>query len=387
MSWVDNMAGKSSFIISCGKTGGHVFPAIAIAQELNKRFKDKVSILFLISGETMEKSILEKYGYETYNVPGKPFKRRFSLSLFSFAFSHIIGILKVLFLFLTRRPEGVLITGGYTTFPVGVGAVLLWIPLFIQEQNIFPGIVNRILAPFAKTFFVPFKGAKQHIKSKNVILTGNPLREEIEDYMIRIEKKINKKKKAKKFAVFFTGGSQGANSISGAAIEFLKILKEKKLQDDFEVYLHTGQRDFDDVKRKVENLELSCKIEIKSFFYNIYDIYLATDLIVCRAGAMTISELTVFGIPSILVPYPYSTGDHQEKNAQLVVDNKAGFMFKDSEIKGSEIFQIAMKMYFNRELQSELRRNSRKLGIITGRKLIADKITKKVKKDSSLSCF
>ncbi len=378
------MADKKRFVISCGKTGGHLFPAIAVAQELKSVFNDKVEMLFFISGKDLEREILNKAGFNSSAVPGEPWTRKFSFAFFKFFFSHIHGTLKVLFKFLRRRPVGVLITGGFTSFPVGVGAVLLRIPLFIQEQNIFPGIVNRILAPFARTVFMPFEDAGKFIKSKNIVISGNPLRKEIEEFMIKNEKRTENKK----FTLFFTGGSQGAVSIAKAAIEFLKLVKENNLEDEFRVYLHTGKREFREIDEMVNNLNLKMDIEVNSFFYNIYDIYLATDLIICRAGAMTISEITVFGIPSILVPYPYATGDHQAKNAAMVVDNEAGYMFNDNEIKGENIFKITMQLRVNKALLDSLRKNARKLGIISGRKVIAEKIYNQTKKkDESLSCF
>lgn len=331
-------------IISGGGTGGHIYPALAIAKGIETRYP-KTKILYVGTNQGLEADIVPKAGYslETINVSG--LKRQLSVKNCRAIWQAGWGLYQAAKLMRRFKPDLVIGTGGYVCGPVVMAAAIKKIPTLIHEQNALPGVTNRILARFVTGVAVTFKDSVQRFSGRvNINLTGLPVRPELFS--------VNKKEayfslglNPKKPVLLVFGGSRGAQRINAAMIKVTQTLQQyTKVQ-----LLHaTGQIGYDQHIKDLESVGISStnrdNIIIRPYLYNMPAALAVADLVICRAGATTLAEITALGLPSILVPYPYAAENHQEFNARALTGCGAAVMILDQKLTGTVLMTNISKL-------------------------------------------
>ncbi len=318
--------GSRKIVIAGGGTGGHLFPGIAIAQEFMSRNPDN-TILFVSTGNPFEKSALSRAGFrmEVITAAGvKGLGRWKQLKSIVTIPQGIMGSIRILKNF---KPDLVVGVGSYAAGPVVMAAWLMRKKIVLHEQNILPGITNRLLAPFADRIYVSFRDTRANFNSKKVRLTGNPVREEI---LIRGKQSATSAPGPDQpFTILVIGGSQGAHSINMTVIEALKYLRQK----DRYCFLHqTGPVDAIEVKTAYQRYGIASTV--KRFFQNMGHRYQQADLIICRAGATTVAEVTAVGKSVIFIPFPFAADNHQVLNARSLAQDGAAEMILQKDLNG-----------------------------------------------------
>ena len=335
---------EKRIIIAGGGTGGHLFPGITIAKELKKRF-DEIHILFVVGKRKLERDILLRAGFEARSIDVEGIKGKGLLRGIMALFKIIVSSTQSLTIMRDFRPHLVIGVGGYSSGPVGLVAWFLGIPTAIHEQNSFPGLTNRILAPLVKKVFISFEETRRYFKRGNVFLSGNPIRDDL------MHIKPSPREVTKRFVILVMGGSQGAKAINRAVISALKELKAVGLLP-FVIH-QTGKEDLGKVIDGYHALGLDG--EVVAFIEDMGSAYTRADLVICRAGATTIAELAALGKPSILIPYPYAAHKHQDINARALVANDAADMILERDLNGKTLSRKVRRYMENRE---ELKRMS-----------------------------
>jgi UDP-N-acetylglucosamine--N-acetylmuramyl-(pentapeptide) pyrophosphoryl-undecaprenol N-acetylglucosamine transferase len=324
---------KINILIAGGKTGGHLFPGIAIAQALKKE-DASVQILFAGIGTEFEIRILADYKFNHAKLYSRPIKGRNPLSLVFSLFIIPISIIQAIIIIWKFKPVMVIGTGGYSSFPIVAGAWLLGIKTGIQEQNTIPGLTNRVLSKIVSVIFLTFKKTKLISGKKQAIHTGNPVRKiekNSDETNINSSNKIDSNLVNKSnFTLLISGGSQGAASINRGFLETLRLMKNI---NQYNIIHQTGVKDEKQVQGEYKKLGVK-NIIVKAFFDNLGLYQDAADLIISRAGAGTISEINLKGKPSILIPYPYAADDHQTSNAKELEKVEAAIVIKDIDLTG-----------------------------------------------------
>ncbi len=362
------MINQKKIIICGGKTGGHIFPGIAIAQALIKKDKN-IKILFVGTGELFETKIFNKYGFNhkkisAKGIKGKSFKKKFK-SILNIPIS-IFQAIKIIKHF---KSDFVIGVGGYSSGSVVLAAKLLGITTAIQEQNSIPGLTNKILARFVNVIFTSFKDTRGFSKKKNQIFTGNPLRKstntDITDFKLNPEN----------FTILIIGGSQGAESINKAFLNAIKLIDKP---EQYNVIHQTGKLDEKIVISKYKKTKINW--HAKAFFYNMPILQNMADLIISRAGALTISEITLRGKPCILIPYPYAADDHQKFNANALVKKGGAWMILDKELSGEVLKEKIEFGKNNPDKLLNMGKAAKNLSMDNADEKIADTILKMIKK-------
>lgn len=315
---------KYKFIISGGGSGGHIYPALSIADSLKNKFINS-ELLFVGSKNRMEMKIIPDRGYKIRGLNISGFNRKVSISNLLLPFELIISLFQSLIILIKFRPNLVIGTGGFASGPILFVSSLIKIPTFIQEQNSYPGITNKILGKYSKKIFVAYAGMDKFFDSKKIIYSGNPVRESIRLFKTvknqQVYKKLNLKSNKK--IILVLGGSQGADKLNKSITDSIDFF----IKNDLQVILQTGTRYYETYK-KFKNKNLI----IVPFVDKIEELYSITDLIVSRSGASIISELCIVGKPVIFVPSPNVVDDHQTKNARSIYDNGACEFINEDEL-------------------------------------------------------
>ncbi len=311
-------------LIAAGGTGGHVYPAISIADAL-KAQENNAEILFVGTKDHMEWIAVPKAGYKILNVWISGLQRRLTLKNLLFPVKLLTSLVQSLRILSDFKPQVVVSCGGYVAGPIGWIAAKRGLKVVIQEQNSFPGVTNRMLAKFASVIFTAFKEAEKYFPSDKVTLSGNPTRNTLD--------KVSRESGLKAFSfddkkpvLMIMGGSLGARSINDAVQANISSFK------GIQVIWQCGSRYFDTLSTEVD-LESNTNIRLLAFIENMPEAYAASDLIISRAGASSCSELMMTGKPSVLIPSPNVAGDHQTQNAQSMVHAGASVLLKDDEAR------------------------------------------------------
>ena len=333
---------QARLIFAGGGTGGHLFPALAIADRVTELLKDKMNseIIFIGTKRGIEYRMKDKLGYPLHIINMRGIVRSFTLKNFLVPFIIITALFKAHTLLKKFQPHIVIGTGGYVSWAILKAAASKKIPVIIQEQNSFPGITTRQIAPYAQTIYLGFAGAEQYLKTNAEIkVVGNPVRKAI--------KKMSKDDACRKLnldpaktTILVLGGSQGARSINNAVI---KSLENNSLLEQYQLLWQTGKRDYKDVVEKLH--ERAKKLQLFPFADSMTEIYSAADIVIARAGALTIAEIISCGLPSLLIPYPFAAGDHQRKNAEELVAGRMANMISEDELKNKDILQEAINLH------------------------------------------
>lgn len=309
------------FLFAGGGTGGHLYPAIAVADEI-KRIKPESEILFVGTKSRIEGTVIPILGYGFKSIWIKGFSRKFSLSNILFPVKLIVALIQSLIISFKFKPKVAIGSGGYVAGPAIWGASVMGAKIILMESNSYPGVTTRLLEKYADEVHVSFEDSKKYLRfPEKIKLTGNPVRKELG---------TSDKKEAKKyfgldenkFTILILGGSLGAESINNAAANMIEDLDKNNLQ----VIWQTGKNYYD--KFKKFNFT---SVKILDFIDDMNKAYSACDLLVARAGATTIAELSVLGIPSILIPSPHVAENHQFYNAKSLADEGAAILIPDDE--------------------------------------------------------
>ena len=340
---------KLKIVISGGGTGGHIFPAIAIADALKRRFPE-ADILFIGAKGRMEMERVPKAGYpiEGLWISGMTKDIR-SLTLplkLTHSINHAIAVLK------RFKPDVVIGVGGFASGPTLMGANYLRIPTVIQEQNSYPGKTNRNVGKKAKAICVAYDHMEQWFPKEKIHLTGNPLRANIAANGTREEAAAYFHVEAAKPVVLLVGGSQGALGINKGISAQLKAFKDNDLQ----LIWQTGKSYFNQANQEVKAMGLEDKVKPTVFIDRMDLAYTLADVVISRAGAMSISELALVQKPVIFVPLPTAAEDHQTKNAQRLVDAEAAIMVRNAETE-TELVPALLDLVNKPELQEKMKAN------------------------------
>jgi len=359
---------KIKVIISGGGTGGHIFPALAIAGALKKIAPD-ADILFVGAKGKMEMEKVPSNGYPIIGLWISGFQRGFSLSNLLFPIKLLVSMVNALFIILKFKPAIVIGTGGYASGPVLRAATWLNIPILIQEQNNFPGVTNRILGRKAACICTAFERMEIYFPKDKILLTGNPIREDIFTNKPILQDALKAfELDADKPVVFVVGGSQGARSINQAISSNLAFFKENNIQ----LIWQTGKVYYQTALKETENISYQ-GIKVFDFINGINLAFEAATVVISRAGAIAISELCRVGKPVILVPFPYAAGDHQTKNALALKEKHAAILIPDTEILKELTVQLK-SLLANKDEQKRLSESIKLMAIPNAADTIAKKI-------------
>lgn len=343
-------------IIAGGGTGGHLFPGLAVAEEFKSRDK-KTEVIFVGTENGIEARVIPREGYpikflNAEGVVGISFTRKIKAIA-----KMIISARDSYKIILDVKPDIMIGVGGYASGVIMLTASILSIPTIILEQNCIPGLTNRILGKFVKAICVTYQESIPYFPREKTYLTGNPIRANILKGSIENGYKLFSLDKGL-FTIFIFGGSLGARSINNAIIESLNYLSD--LKNNIQFLHQTGKEDFERVKGAYR--KLSFKGTVTPFIFEMGEAYAVSDLVISRAGATTLAELTALGKASILVPYPYAAGRHQELNAMKLLEMGAAKVIRDSELNGEILSNTIRILYENESMRFEMQKNSRTLG-------------------------
>lgn len=350
---------KITVLISGGGTGGHIYPAIAVAQKL-KNDPDIKKIYYIGCSFNMEKDIATKEDLDFLPIKVSGLPRKFSIKFIKWSFDLLLAIKDCIFYLKKTKPDVVLGTGGYVSGPVLIASHFLKIPFVVHDADAYPGIVNKFMAKYAQAVSVAFEESKLRINSKNIIVNGNPLRSNI-NQLTKTEALSLLNLSADKKTIIVIGGSQGARTLNNAIIEAASKLI---FEHDFQIIHQTGNKNYENCVEKIkstdEKLMSSSNYIVRPYFDNMPAILGAADLALSRAGSLMISELSLSGLPSILVPYPYAAQDHQRFNAKAMEQVRASVYLEDSECNSYNIIEIILKLFSsnNNKLEEMKRANN-----------------------------
>jgi UDP-N-acetylglucosamine--N-acetylmuramyl-(pentapeptide) pyrophosphoryl-undecaprenol N-acetylglucosamine transferase len=316
----------TAILFAGGGTGGHLFPALAVAEEIRLRRPD-IRIVFVGTRERIEARLVPRHGFEFHPIRVTGLRRRLTADNLLVPVRAAGAVLQSLRLMRGLRPAVVVGTGGYVCGPVGAAAVLAGVPLVLHEQNSIPGMTTRMLAGRATEVHVTFGTTRNHLRRQdNVRLTGNPVR--------RALGTVSRADAAARFGfrpdcptLLVFGGSLGARSINDAVLQTLPRIGIPDLQ----VLWQTGEGDEEGMRNGIAGVT-GGTVRIQGFIDDMEYAYGCCDLALCRAGATTLAELTRTGVPSVLVPYPFAADDHQTANARTLADAGAAEMLTDAEL-------------------------------------------------------
>lgn len=316
-------------VIAGGGTGGHLFPGIAIAEAFMAK-NPQNQVLFVSTGNPFEISVLSKTNFDLAPITAEGIKGRGLRNQVRSMLKIPRGIFESIGILGRFKPDVVMGVGGYASGPLAVAAWLMRIKIVLHEQNILPGITNRILANIADRIYVSFENTKAAFHPAKVVVTGNPVRKEILK-SVRDQKAADRGNGANRrpFTLLILGGSQGAHRINTAMVEALEYIKD---MDRFFFVHQTGLKDETMVKQVYQSKGVSC--EVKPFFIDMADQYRKADLVVGRAGATTVAELTATGKAVIFVPYPFAADNHQVLNARTLTEAGAAEMILQKDLTG-----------------------------------------------------
>ncbi len=343
-------------IIAGGGTGGHLFPGLAVAEEFKHR-DPSAEVVFVGTEHGIEARVIPREGYPIKFLRAEGLvgvsvlkKIKAMIKLF-FSFVESFNIIK------TVKPDIVIGVGGYASGAIMVAAFLMSIPTIILEQNSVPGLTNKILGKVVNTICVTYQESISFFPRDKTFLAGNPVRMQVLKGNIESAYRLFSLEKGL-FTILIFGGSSGARRINTALVDALNHMHD--LRADIQFLHQTGPHDYENIRGAYR--EKGFKGTITPFIYQMGEAYAVADLVISRAGATTLAELTALGKPAILIPYPFAAGRHQEMNARKLLKMGAAKMILDGELQGETLAGALRELYLNRTLRSEMQRNSKAVG-------------------------
>jgi UDP-N-acetylglucosamine--N-acetylmuramyl-(pentapeptide) pyrophosphoryl-undecaprenol N-acetylglucosamine transferase len=363
-------------IFTGAATGGHLYPALAVADKLRRRNPD-MEILFIGAKNETGTSIITNAGYELRTINARGFDRRHLARNIAVIKDLLVASRQAARIIKDFKPDAVFGSGGYVCGPVIREAHRKGVPTFIHEQNVVPGVANRLAEKYADTIFTAFEESGAYFKNPGkIVVTGNPVRRQfLTAGVMRYREKLGINTKEPVLLIF--GGSQGATRINEVVSDMLIRLKNRP---GFAVFFITGRRMYAEVKANLDALGVTQnpKIHVMEYAENIHEYYSAADLIISRGGALTLAEIAVCGKASILIPSPNVTNNQQHYNAKALADKGAAIIMDEAELTAERLTDAIFKLFANREQLNRLGEAAAKQGRPDATDVIAEYILERV---------
>lgn len=344
-------------VVSGGGTGGHIYPALALIREIQKDIHN-AEFLYVGTEQGLESKLVprENIPFKSIHITG--FRRKLSFENVKTIYRFLKGVSNSKKILREFKADIVIGTGGYVCGPVVYAAAKLGIPSVIHEQNSIPGLTNKFLSRYVDRIGICFEEAKSFFPEEKVVFTGNPRASEVISQdgtrgRLSVGLKVNKP------AVLIFGGSRGARPINEAVLKSLAEFSRKPYQ----ILYITGDAHFDEVKKEVDLVGSPENVVIKPFIHNMPEVLAGIDLCVSRAGATTLAELTSLGIPSILIPSPYVTNNHQEKNARSLSDRGAAKLLLEKDLNSKKLVEEIDRILMDDNILKSMKESAEDLGI------------------------
>lgn len=322
-------------IVSGGGTGGHIYPALAIIREVQQRIPS-ADVLFVGTSTGLESSLIPGQDIPFRTIDIKGIDRSSPVKAVRSMLKIPASTLQARRIIREFQPDVIVGTGAYVSFPIVTVGASMGIKTCIHEQNAFPGLANRRLARKVDLVMVAFPEVIPRLSAKRVEVTGLPVRKEI----LALAEQMSSRKENDRFTLLAFGGSLGAESINRAMLDLVYLYRDCS---SIRIIWITGQGHYESMQeellKKLQGQSLQCELQMIPYHEHIEKAMGITDLVVCRAGASTVSELAVLGLPAILIPYPYAAENHQEKNARALVEKNAAEMLIDMELDGDTLYK------------------------------------------------
>lgn len=355
-------------IVCAGGTGGHIYPAIAIINKIKENDKNS-EILYIGTTDRMEKDIIPKMGIPYKGIRMRGLNRKNIFKNISVFMDYRKAISEASSIIKEFQPDIVVGAGGYITAPVMMAAKNFECKMLIHEQNSYPGVSNRLISKYVDKICISLRKSQEYFKKERVVYTGNPRSEEIINAKI-IPKKDFGLDEGKKLVVFVMG-SLGSITMTEKIKELIPNFKNK----NYQVLIVTGKNYYNNYKQ----INIPNNVILTPFLNNMMNLLKSTDIIVSRAGATTIAEITALGIPAILVPSPYVTNNHQYKNAKELEENGACILITEEEFNSKNIISNIDNLLEDKHKYITMRENSKKLGVADSATRIYNEIEELVK--------
>lgn len=355
-------------VVTGGGSGGHVYPAIAIADKFMEKNPDN-EVLYIGYRDGFEKRVVPGAGYRLAEIDTRWVDRSSLKELALTAYHVVRGMFQAKKVLRDFKPDVIIGTGGYVCFPVIYSGHKLGIPCYLHEQNAFPGLANLKLEKYVEKIFLGFADAKNHFPKKDkLVISGNPVRKSF----FEADKKTARARLGLSdddYVVLSFGGSLGAEALNKEVFGLMKAMNGKKGET---LVFGTGRWYYDEVKKRVEdeNIELSDNIRLMSYIDNMEDVIAASDVLISRAGALSVAEMLVAGKPAILVPSPNVTGNHQYFNAKAVSDRGGAILIEERELTSERLIKEVEALKDDKELRAEMSRKAKEAAPIDALEII-----------------
>ena len=348
-------------VIAGGGTGGHLFPGIAVAEEFIKR-DARNRVMFIGTKRGIEHRVLGRLGYDLKLIDVEGLKGRGLKALIKGLYAIPMSMWQSRKIMKEFGPDVVIGVGGYASGPAVITAWLMGIPTAIAEQNALAGNTNLILGKFVRKVFLTYEQSRKGFAPEKVIMTGNPVRAAFAKGLADAAAQ----KQGRQILIF--GGSQGAAAINRTIVAMMPLLQN--LKEGFRIVHQTGERDFDMVREAYQKHGIVA--QVSPFIVDMVSVYAASDLIICRAGATSLAEITAAGRASILIPFPWAANDHQTLNAQAMVEAGAALMLRESDLTPEKLFSMVETLLADERKLKEMEVQSKKSGRLDAAARIAD---------------
>ena len=367
---------NSKFFVTGGGTGGHIYPALAVADALTEK---GAKVYYVGNKRNMEFELASKKGYQFLHVSVKAMPRGLNPKFFWWGVKLVKAILYSIRYIKKYKPDAVFATGGYVSAPMIFACRITKTPYMMHDSDAMPGLVTRRLSTKAKYVSLAFEKAKKYITNKHTIITGNPIREQFKT--ITKESARAELGLSNKITLVIMGGSQGAKSINNNAVE---LLKEFSQELNMQVIFQTGNKNYNEVVERLKqfypNWEQDSNLIIKPYFDNMISVLKSADIVISRAGSLSLSEICASDVAPILIPYPYAAADHQRKNAKTLLENGACIYFEDKDLEPNSLRETIVELINNPVKMNYLKQNSSYLAKFDAAQEIANCVQSIVKK-------
>ena len=357
-----------NIILSGGGTAGHINPAIAIAKYILSKEPDS-KILFIGTKKGMESKLVPKEGFDIRYIDVEGFSTESKIKNIRPGFKFVTSIARCVSMISSFKPDAVIGTGGYVCAPVVYAANLLNIPTLIHEQNVFPGSAIRFLSGKSTVTAISFDESRNYLKSaKNLLTTGNPIRPAIlssDRQKSRTKLNLDQKK-----LILSVGGSLGAAKINDAMVEYIK----RTTDEDVKIIVSTGERDYDRVTSLLSHVTDRQNFEIRKYIDDMDTVLSASDLVICRSGAITLSEICALGKASILIPSPNVVNNHQEYNARALEKGNAAYVILEDELTYENLCEKVHNIVYSDSTRQTMEKNALLMAKTEATQIIYDKL-------------
>ena len=362
---------KKVYFVTGGGTGGHIYPAMAVADALSEEAK----VYYVGNRRNMEFELASKKGYKFLHVGISGMPRKINPKFFYWGVRLVRAILYSIRYIKKYKPNAVFATGGYVSAPMVFACIITKTPYMMHDCDAMPGLVTRKLCKRAKYVSLAFEKARKYIPNRNVIVTGNPIREEFAT--LTKEQAREKLGLKNKLTMAIMGGSQGAKSINNTTVE---VLKEFAQDLGMQIILQTGKKNYDEAVEKLKLVypawEQNSGVIVKPYFMDMISVLKASDIVLSRAGSLSLSEISASGAAPILVPYPHAAANHQRINAKSFLDNGACIYLEDKELEPNKLREVVQSLVNNRTKMNYIKQNSSCLAKLNATEKIVECIKK-----------